>query len=92
MRYSPSGEKRMKVVIIAEVPDYVDLKFVNEHKEVVNKNYNGYRMMVVHPMPSKRETQVHWKSIGGEVNTHEPSEYDKGWNDCVSFMEGEYDG
>lgn len=42
------------------------------------------------PMPSKRETQVHWKSIGGgDIPTHEISEYDKGWNDCVEMLEGE---
>ena len=41
------------------------------------------------PMPMKRETQVHWKSIGGEVTTHEPSDYDKGWNDCVELLESE---
>ena len=43
------------------------------------------------PMPLKRETQVEWQGIGG-VTTHEPSEYDKGWNDCVELLEGEYDG
>ena len=44
----------------------------------------------VRPMPLKRETQVAWRGIGGvEIPTHEPSEYDKGWNDCVDFLEGE---
>ncbi len=35
------------------------------------------------PLPMKRETEVHWKSIGGDVITHEISDYDKGWNDCL---------
>lgn len=39
-------------------------------------------------IPKKRETQVHWKSIGGgDIPTHEISDYDKGWNDCIQFME-----
>lgn len=42
------------------------------------------------PMPIKRETIVHWKSIGGgDIPTHEISDYDKGWNDCIEFLEGE---
>jgi len=41
------------------------------------------------PMPMKRETHVYWNSVGiGNVPTHEISDYDKGWNDCVDFMEG----
>ena len=42
------------------------------------------------PMPMKRETHVYWKSVGiGNIPTHEISDYDKGWNDCVDFLEGE---
>ena len=53
------------------------------------------------PMPLKRETVSYWnlvgintpkyyKSIGkGNIPTHELTEYDKGWNDCVDFLEGE---
>lgn len=42
------------------------------------------------PMPMKRETMVHWKSIGGgDIPTHEISDYDKGWNDCIDFLEGD---
>lgn len=42
------------------------------------------------PMPLKRETHVYWKSVGiGSIPTHEISDYDKGWNDCVDFLEGE---
>lgn len=42
------------------------------------------------PMPMKRETMVHWKSIGGgNIPTREISDYDKGWNDCIDFLEGD---
>lgn len=45
------------------------------------------------PMPLKRETHVYWKSVGiGNIPTHEISDYDKGWNDCVEFMEGDDNG
>ena len=38
------------------------------------------------PMPSKRISAVEW--LNG-IKTHEISEYDKGWNDCVEMLEGE---
>ena len=44
----------------------------------------------VRPMPLKRETQVAWQGIGGtRYRTHDVFDYDKGWNDCVEFLEGE---
>ena len=40
------------------------------------------------PIPARRETQVYWKSVGiGNIPTHEISDYDKGWNDCVEMLE-----
>ena len=40
------------------------------------------------PIPSRRETRVYWKSVGiGDIPTHEISDYDKGWNDCVEMLE-----
>ena len=42
------------------------------------------------PTPLKRETHIYWKSVGiGDIPTHEITDYDKGWNDCVDFMESE---
>lgn len=42
------------------------------------------------PMPCKRETHVYWKSVGiGNIPTHEISDYDKGWNDCLQTITGE---
>ena len=38
-------------------------------------------------MPSKRKSMVDW--IDAKVKTHDLTEYDKGWNDCIEFLEGE---
>lgn len=39
------------------------------------------------PMPSKRKSMVEW--VDANVKTHDITEYDKGWNDCIEFLEGE---
>ena len=45
------------------------------------------------PLPSKRKSVVEWYNTKIEtattVKTHDFTEYDKGWNDCVDFLEGE---
>ena len=42
------------------------------------------------PIPARRETLINWYAIGGDnIPTHEPSQYDMGWNDCVDFLESE---
>ena len=49
------------------------------------------------PMPLKRRSYVLWGTDPKEldyktakfISTHEVTEYDKGWNDCVEFLEGE---
>jgi hypothetical protein len=66
-----------------------------------NKRWSGCPLK---PMPMKRISTVDWlhtetqtqsaTSIGKypsdytQIKTYEPSDYDKGWNDCVDFMEG----
>ena len=97
-----------KAILITDMPKMCDecklhLKVVDDSGEflsaclVMSKAYNnGSRVQEwcpLRPMPLKRETQVVWQGIGGmKVPTHEPSEYDKGWNDCVEFIEGEKKG
>ena len=51
----------------------------------------------VRPLPYKRRSMVNWASSQSydcetKIVTHEPSSYDQGWNDCVEFLEGEYNG
>ena len=84
----------MKKLIVIETDDEwythakVSLAYKDEDGMWADVNYET---LPLRPMPLKRETQVAWEGIGG-MTTHEPSEYDKGWNDCVEFLEGEYDG
>ncbi len=82
----------MKAILVVDLPfDISDVNgqayvtIMSRSGEVVNFPYVG-----VKSIPCKRETQVHWKSIGGgDIPTHDVTEYDKGWNDCVEFLEGE---
>ena len=83
----------MKKLIIVDTDDE---KYTHAKVSLAYKDDDGmwadvnYETIPLRPMPLKRETQVAWKGIGGmKYPTHEPSEYDKGWNDCVDFLEGE---
>lgn len=83
----------MKAILIVDVDDK---KYTHAKVSLSYKDEDGwwadvnYETSPLRPMPLKRETQVAWQGIGGmKVPTHEPSEYDKGWNDCVDFLEGE---
>lgn len=48
-------------------------------------------------IPMKRISTVDWlhtetqTSTASTIQTHEPTEYDRGWNDCVDFMEAQGD-
>ena len=83
----------MKAILVIDIDDEeIEDLGVNYllYRASDGKVINGDMGAILKPMPSKRETIVHWKSIGGEdIPTHEVSEYDKGWNDCVDFLEGE---
>ena len=85
----------MKAILVLDVPDYVDFNKAKTVDIGLCFNVKEYTEPFIKsnvplkPMPMKRETQIHWKSIGGgDIPTHEISDYDKGWNDCVDFMEG----
>ena len=76
----------MKAILVIEVPDDINKPSI-EYKvystEPLRKTrITGYRHL--DPMPSKRISAVEW--LNG-IKTHEPTEYDKGWNDCVDFLE-----
>ena len=88
----------MKAILVIDIPMTEDNKHIcnycpiwNDDKRVCQYSYHmATKKCPLRPMPLKRETQVAWQGIGGmKVQTHEPSEYDKGWNDCVDFLEGE---
>lgn len=45
------------------------------------------------PFPLKRKSVATWLDEDKEkVRTHELTEYDKGWNDCVEYLEGKENG
>ena len=43
--------------------------------------------------PLKRKNMTYWlnekKHFSEIIKSHEITEYDKGWNDCVDYLEGE---
>lgn len=41
----------------------------------------------IRSLPSRRRSMVEW--IDAKVKTHDLTEYDKGWNDCIEFLEGD---
>ena len=85
----------MKKTIIIDVPDE---HFTHALVSLAYKVEDGEWWIEVedekHPLrelPRKRKTQVLWFEEDKKpyLATHEPSEYDRGWNDCVSFLLGE---
>lgn len=81
----------MKKMIIVDVDDEeythakVSLAYKDEEGYWADVNYETYPLR---ELPRKRETRVYWKSVGlGNIPTHEISDYDKGWNDCVEMLE-----
>ena len=83
----------MKKLIIVDTDDE---KYTHAKVSLAYEDNDGmwadvnYETLPLRPMPLKRETQVAWVlGIKVPITTHEPSEYDRGWNDCVVFLEGE---
>ena len=96
----------MKAMIIVDVPVNEPCE-IDEYSLVANVEirpsiltHNPILLTLfnkeVRPMPLKRKSIVEWvKDINKDyslISTHELTDYDKGWNDCVDFLEGdEYD-
>ena len=91
----------MKAILVIDMPEnnaelfrntfgiYLE-EFWSFTEEQMLEFINKKPLCPLKPIPQKRETQVHWKSIGGgDIPTHEITDYDKGWNDCVEMLEGE---
>lgn len=83
----------MKAILVVDVPMTKDVKHICNFCPIWNEEKNdcqyNRRMMTgkcpLNPMPSKRRSVVEW--LNG-FRTHDLTEYDKGWNDCVDFLEG----
>ena len=86
----------MKAILVIDVPVLDDSRHLCDECLIWNrekcrceydKNANT-KGCPLKPIPSKRETRVYWKSVGlGNIPTHDISDYDKGWNDCVDTIE-----
>lgn len=84
----------MKAILVIDVEDE---RFTHAKVSLSYKDEDGwwadvnYETLPLRPMPMKRWSAVDWLHHESQtaVKTHEPSEYDKGWNDCVDFLEGE---
>lgn len=83
----------MKKLIIIDTDDE---KYTHAKVSLAYKDDDGlwadvnYETLPLIPMPRRRDTLINWYAIGGDdIPTHEPSQYDMGWNDCVDFLESE---
>ena len=88
----------MKAILVIDV----DEKEIGKSVNYISINGGGMSYTLgtnakLKPMPLKRRSYVLWGTDPNEldyktakfISTHEISEYDKGWNDCVDFLEGE---
>ena len=78
----------MKAILVIDVPQEDIGKSASIMYLGHDKFLRSIEFIPIQPMPMKRETHVYWKSVGiGSIPTHEISDYDKGWNDCVELLE-----
>ena len=78
----------MKAILVIDVPQEDIGKSASIMYLGHDKFLRSIEFIPIQPMPMKRETHVYWKSVGlGNIPTHEISDYDKGWNDCVDMLE-----
>lgn len=84
----------MRMMLMVDVPDemgddvFIKALYITLWNEMYTQDIPINKKL--RPLPCKRETRVYWKSVGlGNIPTHEISDYDKGWNDCVGFLESE---
>lgn len=92
----------MKAILVIDIPKNCEeckLTYIHTRKDTryccLTDREVEYRNDIdncpLKPMPMKRRSAVDWlhhESMTA-VKTYNPSEYDKGWNDCVDFLEGE---
>ena len=86
----------MKAILVIDINEDTDINTLRANFEVYGdirikpcyqSSYQIGEGVKLKPMPSKRKSMVEW--IDAKVKTHDLTEYDKGWNDCVEFLEGE---
>lgn len=86
----------MKVMIMVDVPDDIGIEELEVSGEIsTNRIDDGWlcdlSMCPLRPMPMKKASLNTWFAFDKPVMyTYNPNDYDKGWNDCVDFLEGEW--
>ena len=90
----------MKAIIIVDVPVNEPCE-IDEYSLVANVEirpsiltHNPVLLTLsnreVRPMPLRRTNIAQWYANNKPyMVTYDPTDYDKGWNDCVDFLEGE---
>ena len=97
----------MKAILVIDVPQEDIGKLASIMYLGHDKYLRSIKFIPIQPMPMKRISTVDWlhtetqtqsaTSIGKypsdytQIKTYEPSEYDKGWNDCLDMLEDLYD-
>lgn len=64
---------------------------IRDEKGYIKKHKGIPSWCPLKPMPMKRRSMVNWlhEDTQTAISTHEVSEYDKGWNDCLDTLLGE---
>lgn len=89
----------MKKILVIDVPEDCNTDEWCVDGNLMYKNENGYWIIdheivevELMPLPMKRKSIAKWFNDRDNRNklicTSEYTEYDKGWNDCVEFLEG----
>ena len=92
----------MKAFLVVDFPNDVDVTdlrmvyIIGDSDGIVVKVQREL-IPCLKPMPLKRRSYVLWGTDPDEldyktakfISTHEVTEYDKGWNDCVELLEGD---
>ena len=88
----------MKAILMVDVPMLDDGRHLCNECPIWNKEYlfceydfnmeaKGCPLM---PLPMKRHTQVNWSAYEGKsLTSWEETDFDKGWNACVDYLEGD---
>ena len=92
----------MKSILIIDTPESCEECPLRSYSNLalqctpLRKTKEEWDECPLRPLPLKRKSIVEWVRQNTEyvnpfmdIYTHETSEYDKGWNDCVDFLEGE---
>lgn len=87
----------MKKMVIIDVPEDCNSDVWCVDGDLMYKNENGYWIIdheivevKLMPLPMKRHTQVNWSAYEGKgLTSWEETDFDKGWNACVDYLEGD---